>query len=323
MFRHETVMREEAVEGLAVRPGGVYVDCTVGGAGHSEAIAERLAGRGLLVGIDRDAEALAFAGERLRRFGGFVQLVKANFRDLENVLLRVPGVPKIGGTPQVDGVLYDLGVSSPQFDEAERGFSYRFDAELDMRMDREQELTAKDIVNRWDEAELARIFREYGEERFAGRIAAAIVRERARAPIETTGRLAELVKEAIPAPARRGGGHPARKVFQALRIAVNGELDALEQSLEQAVRCLRPGGRLAVISFHSLEDRICKRLIEKWTGKCVCPPGLPVCGCGRRQILRPVGKQPVTAREAEIARNRRARSAKLRVAEKLSDFVDR
>ncbi|PDO11184.1 MAG: 16S rRNA (cytosine(1402)-N(4))-methyltransferase [Candidatus Reconcilbacillus cellulovorans] len=323
MFRHETVMREEAVEGLAVRPGGVYVDCTVGGAGHSEAIAERLAGRGLLVGIDRDAEALAFAGERLRRFGGFVQLVKANFRDLENVLLRVPGVPKIGGTPQVDGVLYDLGVSSPQFDEAERGFSYRFDAELDMRMDREQELTAKDIVNRWDEAELARIFREYGEERFAGRIAAAIVRERARAPIETTGRLAELVKEAIPAPARRGGGHPARKVFQALRIAVNGELDALEQSLEQAVRCLRPGGRLAVISFHSLEDRICKRLIEKWSGKCVCPPGLPVCGCGRRQILRTVGKQPVTAREAEIARNRRARSAKLRVAEKLSDFVDR
>lgn len=316
-------MREEAVEGLAVRPGGVYVDCTVGGAGHSEAIAERLAGRGLLVGIDRDAEALAFAGERLRRFGGLVQLVKADFRDLENVLLRVSGVPKIGGTPQVDGVLYDLGVSSPQFDEAERGFSYRFDAELDMRMDRGQVLTAKDIVNRWDEAELARIFREYGEERFAGRIAAAIVRERARALIETTGRLAELVKEAIPAPARRGGGHPARKVFQALRIAVNGELDALEQSLEQAVRCLRPGGRLVVISFHSLEDRICKRLIEKWSGKCVCPPGLPVCGCGRRQVLRPVGKQPVTAREAEIARNRRARSAKLRVAEKMSDSVDR
>lgn len=318
MFQHITVLKEEAVDGLRIKEDGIYVDCTLGGAGHSEAIASRLApGRGRLVGLDQDDTALAHARERLKPYGEAVTLVKSNFRRL-TAALREAGVPEEDGLPRVDGVLFDLGVSSPQLDEADRGFSYHQDAELDMRMDRSQSLTAKIIVNEWEEAEISRILREYGEEKFARSIARHIAQARAKAPIETTGQLAELVKAGIPAAARRTGPHPAKRSFQAIRIAVNDELGAFREALEQAIDCAKPGGRIAVITFHSLEDRICKETFAKEVATCRCPPDFPVCVCGGGNgRLRLTPRKPIVPSEEELELNNRARSAKLRIAEKL------
>lgn len=309
MFEHITVLREQAVDGLAVRPDGVYVDCTLGGGGHSELIASRLAKGGRLIALDQDDAALEFARQRLKGFAERVTFVKSNFRRLREVLREL-------GLAQVDGVLYDLGVSSPQLDVAERGFSYNADAPLDMRMDRSTSLTAREIVNQWPEAELANVIWEYGEEKFSRRIAREIVLSRERQPIETTGQLVEIIKRAIPAPARRSGPHPAKRTFQALRIAVNDELGAFEESLQQAIELLTPGGRVSVITFHSLEDRICKQLFHDNAKGCICPPAFPQCTCGRKPLLRLVTRKPITPTEAELSRNPRARSAKLRVAEK-------
>jgi 16S rRNA (cytosine1402-N4)-methyltransferase len=316
LFHHVTVLLEEAVNGLKVKPDGIYVDCTLGGAGHSELIASRLGEGGRLIAFDQDESAIEHARGRLAPYMDRVTLIRSNFRHLEEKLLET-GVPTHEGVPQVDGILFDLGVSSPQLDEAERGFGYRHDAPLDMRMDRASGLTAADIVNGWDEREIADILDRYGEERFARRIAKAIVEARKRRPIATTGELAELVKEAIPAAARRTGGHPARRSFQALRIAVNDELGAEEDALHQAVACLKPGGRVAVITFHSLEDRICKQIFAKYVQSCTCPPDFPMCVCGASSTLRLVNRKPIEPGAEEIAANPRARSAKLRIAEKL------
>jgi 16S rRNA (cytosine1402-N4)-methyltransferase len=318
MFHHVTVLKDEAVKGLNVRPDGIYVDCTLGGAGHSEQIASLLGPQGRLIGLDQDEAALANARERLAPYSQVVTLVKSNFRHLKNAL-REAGVPEKDGMPQVDGVLFDLGVSSPQLDEADRGFSYNLDAELDMRMDRDEALTAKDIVNGWEEREIANILRDYGEEKFARRIAGNIVKAREKAPIESTAELAELIKTSIPAATRRTGGHPAKRSFQALRIAVNDELGAFRDALEQTIDCLNPHGRVAVITFHSLEDRICKLAFNKEVASCTCPPDFPVCVCGGSSggRLRLTPRKPILPSEEELEVNPRARSAKLRIAEKL------
>lgn len=316
MFHHITVLKNEAVEGLNVKPDGIYVDCTLGGAGHSSLIASKLGPNGLLIAIDQDEHALANAEQALSVYGNKVRLVKSNFRHLKHVLMDIPQASRQGDL-QVDGILFDLGVSSPQLDEADRGFSYQNEAELDMRMDQTAELTAKKIVNEWPAAEIARILFEFGEEKFARRIAAAIERARERGTIETTAQLVELVKEGIPAAARRTGGHPAKRTFQALRIAVNDELGAMQEALDQAVECLTSGGRISVITFHSLEDRICKTTFSKYVGKCTCPPDFPVCACGNKGVLKLVNRKPILPSEEELNENMRARSAKLRIAEKL------
>ncbi|PUA38900.1 16S rRNA (cytosine(1402)-N(4))-methyltransferase [Paenibacillus elgii] len=318
MFHHVTVLKQEAVEGLHIQPDGVYVDCTLGGAGHSFEIASRLGPEGLLIAFDQDDAALANARERLAPVMDRVKLVRSNFRYLERELTQVPRALR-DGRPQVDGILFDLGVSSPQLDEADRGFSYNHDAELDMRMDRTAPLTARDIVNEWSEQEIAKILFEYGEEKFSRRIAATIAAARAKAPIETTGQLVDLIKESIPAAARRSGPHPAKRSFQALRIAVNDELGAFEDALEQSIRCLAPEGRAAVITFHSLEDRICKQTFAKYVAKCTCPPDFPMCVCGSAGIVKLVNRKPIEAGAEELEANPRARSAKLRIAEKLTN----
>jgi 16S rRNA (cytosine1402-N4)-methyltransferase len=316
LFEHITVLKEEAVDGLKLEPGGIYVDCTLGGAGHSSKIASKLGPEGLLIGLDQDETALEHARQQLAAYADRVQLVKSNFRELEDVLLRLQ-VPVEDGHPQVQGILFDLGVSSPQLDQAERGFSYNQDADLDMRMDRSNPLTASEIVNTWPEDEITRILFAYGEEKFARRISKNIVKARDTAPIKTTGQLAELIKESIPAAARRTGGHPAKRSFQGIRIAVNDELGAFEEALEQAVRCLAPGGRIAVITFHSLEDRICKQFFAKFVERCTCPPDFPICVCRKKSVLKLINRKPVLPNSQELAENSRARSAKLRVAEKL------
>ncbi|MFC4076540.1 16S rRNA (cytosine(1402)-N(4))-methyltransferase RsmH [Salinithrix halophila] len=310
MFRHETVLKREAVEGLQVNPAGVYVDCTLGGAGHSCLIAETLGPEGMLIGIDQDDKALAAAEERLSGAAPRVRLVKSNFRKLDRVLDNL-------GLEAVDGVLFDLGVSSPQLDEGERGFSYHQEAPLDMRMDPEGDLTAYDVVNEWPVEEIARILSRYGEERFARRIARRIEEHRSRHPIGSTLELAEIIKEAIPAAARRTGPHPARRSFQGIRIAVNDELNAFEEALEIAIERLRPQGRASVITFHSLEDRICKKKFQEKARGCICPPDFPVCTCGRSPIVRIITKKPIQPSPGETGENPRARSAKLRVAEKV------
>ncbi|GGE22601.1 ribosomal RNA small subunit methyltransferase H [Marinithermofilum abyssi] len=312
MFRHETVLKKEAVESLSIRPGGIYVDCTLGGAGHSSGIVEQLDPSGALIGIDQDDNALRAAAERLKGAACQVHLVKSNFRHLGRILGEL-------GVDRVNGILFDLGVSSPQLDEAERGFSYQHDAPLDMRMDPEGELTAHEIVNSWPLEKIAKILRDYGEERFARRIAKKIVDQRMHKPIETTGELADLIKEAIPAPARRTGPHPARRSFQGIRIAVNDELNAFKDALQQAVDALKPGGRVSVITFHSLEDRICKRTFQELASGCICPPDFPVCTCGRKPVVRVITKKPVLPSPAEVDQNPRARSAKLRVAERTEE----
>ena len=317
-FHHITVLLEEAVVGLNVRPDGIYVDCTLGGAGHSAAIAGKLGPQGRLIALDQDDAALANARTRLAEFAGTVTLVKRNFRHLI-AALREANVPEVDGLPRVDGVLFDLGVSSPQLDEAERGFSYNHDAELDMRMDRSAPLTAAAIVNEWDEKDIARIIRDYGEEKFARQIARRISSARAKGPIATTGQLVELIKAAIPAPARRSGPHPAKRTFQALRIAVNDELGAFQDALADTINVLNPGGRAAVITFHSLEDRICKSMFAAELARCTCPPDFPLCVCGGGGgRLRLTPRKPIVPSEQELADNSRARSAKLRIAEKIS-----
>jgi len=316
VFQHITVLLEEAVDGLAIKPDGVYVDCTLGGAGHSELIASRLGEGGRLIAFDQDDLALENARIRLAPYMDKVTLVKSNFRDLEQEL-RGCDVELLDGVPQVDGILFDLGVSSPQLDEAERGFSYNHDAPLDMRMDRDEVLTAYEIVNTWDERDISRILDRYGEEKFARSIARRIIKEREKAPIEKTGELAELIKESIPAATRRTGGHPAKRSFQALRIAVNDELGAEEEALEQTIRCLKPGGRASVITFHSLEDRICKQMFSKYIEKCTCPTDFPLCVCGNKGKMKLINRKPILPSEQELELNPRARSAKLRVAEKL------
>lgn len=307
---HVPVMVDQVVEILQPAQGQTFVDCTVGGGGHAEALLSRLLPGGRLIGIDRDPRTLETARRNLAPYGDAAVLVQGNFRDLAAILAR-------HGVARVHGILFDLGVSSFQLDEAERGFTYRTDAPLDMRMDPRDPVTAADLVNRLSAPELARIIREYGEERWAGRIAAAIVEARARQPFVTTGQLAEAVKEAIPAAARRRGPHPARRTFQALRIAVNDELGALREGLVAAVDALLPGGRVAVISFHSLEDRIVKHHFADEARGCTCPPGVAACQCGGSPKIKILTRKPVLPEEAEVRANPRARSAKLRAAERV------
>lgn len=316
MFHHVTVLKEESVEGLHIKPDGVYVDCTMGGAGHSSLIASKLGPEGLLIALDQDDIALANAQTVLAPYLDRVAIIKSNFREIEHVLRGVPKAMK-DGRPQVDGILFDLGVSSPQLDDGDRGFSYNHDAELDMRMDRDTVLTAKTIVNEWPADKIAKVLFEYGEEKFSRRIAGVIVEAREKKPIETTGELVELIKEGIPAAARRTGGHPAKRSFQALRIAVNDELGAFEEALQQSLDCLAPQGRIAVITFHSLEDRICKQFFVKNVEKCTCPPAFPMCVCEKLGDLKLVTRKPILPSEHELEVNQRARSAKLRIAEKL------
>lgn len=306
---HVPVLLAECVEALKIKPEGVYVDGTLGRGGHSEEIARRL-DSGRLIAIDRDSAAIAAAGERLAPYGDRITLVKANFRDVGAVL-------DGQGIDLVDGMLFDLGVSSPQLDDASRGFSYMADAPLDMRMDKDAALTAFDVVNGYDEAELRRILFEYGEERYAPRIASAIVRRREKGSIATTLELVDVIKSAMPAAALREKQHPAKRSFQAIRIAVNDELGALRDMLETAVERLAPGGRLAVISFHSLEDRIVKNAIRAHENGCTCPPEFPVCVCGFKKTLTSVTRKPITPTQEELLANPRSRSAKLRVAEKI------
>ena len=304
-YTHKPVLLDECIGALRIRPEGVYVDGTLGRAGHSREIAKRLT-TGRLICIDRDSAAIEAAGERLAPWMDRVRLVHSNFSELGSVL---------AGEPDVDGMLFDLGVSSPQLDDPERGFSYMHDAPLDMRMDRSAPLTAREVVNSWSLEELRRILYDFGEERYAPAIARAIAKRREQRPIETTLELVEVIKSAMPPAALREKQHPAKRSFQAVRIAVNGELDALPPMLRAAADKLRPGGRLAVITFHSLEDRIVKRTLRELAQGCTCPPSFPVCVCGKKPLVRL--DKPVTPSAAEVAENPRARSARLRTAEKL------
>lgn len=309
-YGHKPVLLDECLEALAIRPDGVYLDGTLGRAGHSLEILRRLTAGGRLIGLDRDGTALEAARVRLAEYADRVTLVHSNFSRLAEVLddLHIDAV---------DGMLFDLGVSSPQLDDAERGFSYMHDAPLDMRMDRTAGLTARDVVNGWSYEELRRILFEYGEERYAPAIARHIVERREKAPIETTGQLVEVIRSAMPPAALREKQHPAKRSFQAIRIAVNGELEELPPMLRAAAQRLRPSGRLAVISFHSLEDRIIKKTMQELATGCTCPPNFPVCVCGKKPQMKLVSRKPIVATEAELTYNPRARSAKLRVAEKL------
>ncbi len=312
-YRHIPVMLEEVLRELDPKPGEVVCDCTLGGAGHTVELARRVAPSGLSIGIDQDDMALAAATERFEREVGEGNhlFLKGNFGDLDDLLVQAQ-------VPGVDCFLFDLGVSSPQLDIPERGFSYNEDAPLDMRMNPGTHTqTAAEVINTYNETDLARVIRVYGDEKFASRIAAEVVRRRAKAPIETTFELVDAIKAAIPAAARRSGGHPARKTFQALRIEVNHELEVLERGLEAAVRWANPGGRICVISYHSLEDRIVKHLFGELSKGCTCPPDLPVCVCGNVPIIRVKTRKPLVASEGELERNPRARSAKTRVAVKL------
>ena len=311
-YTHKPVLLDECMEMLNIRPDGVYVDGTLGRAGHSREIARRLTG-GRLLCIDRDMAAIQAAEERLAPWLDRVTLVHGNFSDLEGILDRA-------GISGVDGALFDLGVSSPQLDDASRGFSYMQDAPLDMRMDASAALTAREVVNTWSGEELRRILYEYGEERYAPAIARAIVRARETSPVETTLELVEIIRGAMPPAALREKQHPAKRTFQAVRIAVNGELDVLPPMLKAAVDRLNPGGRLAVITFHSLEDRIVKRTMQDMARGCTCPPEFPVCVCGKKPRLRLVTRKPIVPGEAELRENPRARSAKLRTAEKCDLF---
>ena len=309
-FKHVPVLYEECLEGLAIKPDGIYVDGTLGGAGHAFGIGSRLSEKGILIGIDRDKEAIKAAEKRLESLSCTKFLVQSTYDQIEDVLTQL----QIDG---IDGALLDIGVSSYQLDNGERGFSYMHDAPLDMRMDRTAGLTARDVVNGWSYEELRRILFEYGEERYAPAIARHIVERREKAPIETTGQLVEVIRSAMPPAALREKQHPAKRSFQAIRIAVNGELEELPPMLRAAAQRLHPGGRLAVISFHSLEDRIIKKTMQELATGCTCPPNFPVCVCGKKPQMKLVSRKPIVATEAELTYNPRARSAKLRVAEKL------
>jgi 16S rRNA (cytosine1402-N4)-methyltransferase len=311
-FQHTTVLLHETVDGLAIKPDGIYVDCTLGGAGHSEYLLSQLNADGHLYAFDQDQKAIDNAKIRLAEYvqKNQVTFVKANFRELTAELNHL-------GVTDVDGILYDLGVSSPQLDEAERGFSYHQDAPLDMRMDQDAPLSAYQVVNDYSYHELVKIFFRYGEEKFSKQIARMIERKREEQPIETTGQLVDIIKEVIPAPARRKGGHPAKRVFQAIRIAVNDELGAIESSLEQAIDLLAIEGRVSVITFHSLEDRIVKTMFKEFSTPKDMPPGLPMVPEEFQPVLKLVNRKPIVASEEELNENNRARSAKLRIAEKV------
>lgn len=308
-FHHVSVLLDECIQALDIKPDGIYVDGTLGGAGHSSEVAKRLT-TGRLIGIDRDPVALEAASKRLAPYADRVTLVHSNFCEIASVLeqLQIDGV---------DGILLDLGVSSPQLDDAERGFSYMADAPLDMRMNSEDTLDAYAVVNGWSQEELKRILYDYGEERYAPQIASAIVRRRAEKPIETTLELVDVIRSAMPAAALREKQHPAKRSFQAIRIAVNDELGSVEKVMKDAVGCLNEGGRLAVITFHSLEDRIVKNGMAAAAKGCTCPPNFPVCVCGKKPKVKLIARKPIVSGQEELERNPRARSAKLRVCEKL------
>lgn len=309
-FKHASVLLNETIDSLNIKPDGIYVDGTLGGGGHSFEICKRLGDGGRLIGIDQDLDAIAAATERLQPYKDKVTIVHSNYQDIDSVLkgLSISGV---------DGIVLDLGVSSYQLDNVDRGFTYREDTPLDMRMDQTQPMTAKDIVNDYSEMELYRVIRDYGEEQFAKNIAKHIVRARSDKPIETTGELNEIIKAAIPAKLRQGTGHPSKKTFQAIRIELNHELDVLEQSLDTMIKWLNPGGRLSIITFHSLEDRIVKTIYRRNMNPCTCPPSFPVCTCGKVSMGRVVTRKPIVPSEQELADNKRAKSSKLRVFERI------
>lgn len=315
MFDHYSVLEKETLKGLAVKPDGAYVDCTVGGGGHSERIASKLTDDGLLLAFDQDVDALDAAKERLQPYSDHITFVHSNFRNLEDELAQ----SDIGN---VDGILFDLGVSSPQLDRGDRGFSYQHDAKLDMRMNVDQQLDAHEIVNTWSYNELVKIFFTYGEEKFSKQIARKIEAYRETTSIDTTHQLTDIIKEGIPAPARRKGGHPSKRIFQALRIAVNDELAAFNDALHQAARSVGINGRIAVITFHSLEDRICKQAFKKWSTMKPVPRNLPVIPTDHQAPFKQITKKPILPSEHELDLNRRSRSAKLRIVEKVGLWND-
>ena len=308
-FVHKSVLLKETIDGLKIKPDGIYVDGTLGGGGHASEVARRLSDKGSIIGIDQDAAAIEAAGIRLKDFGEKVTIVRSNYCDMKSQLGKL-------GIDKVDGIVLDLGVSSYQLDTADRGFSYREDAPLDMRMDQRSEMTARDIVNDYSEMDLYRVIRDYGEDKFAKNIARHIVRERAKRPIETTGELTEVIRHAIPMKFQKKTGHPAKRTFQAIRIELNRELDVLRDSLDDMIDMLNPGGRLCIITFHSLEDRIVKTNFKKNENPCTCPPDFPVCVCGKKSLGKMLTRKPILPSEEELEYNKRSKSAKLRVFER-------
>ncbi|WP_197046672.1 16S rRNA (cytosine(1402)-N(4))-methyltransferase RsmH [Oceanobacillus salinisoli] len=313
MFEHYSVLRDETIKGLAIKEDGTYIDCTLGGGGHSEQIASRLNGNGLLIAFDQDLDALDAAKERLKAYQDNILFIHANFREMEEKLNE-------HGIEQVDGILFDLGVSSPQLDRGDRGFSYQQDAKLDMRMNQTIDLTAYEIVNNWPYNRLVSIFFRYGEEKFSKQIARKLEEYRKTKAIETTHELVEIIKDAIPAPARRKGGHPAKRIFQALRIAVNDELEAFNDAIHQSARIIGVNGRIAVITFHSLEDRLCKQAFKKWSTPKQTPKNLPIIPKEFEAPFKLITRKPIIAGDEELEENRRSRSAKLRIVEKVNPW---
>ena len=311
-FKHKSVLLEETIENLNIKPDGIYVDGTLGGGGHSYEIAKRLTAGGRLIGIDQDADAIKAATERLKEFADRVTIVRNNYCNIADVLDEL-------GIVKVDGIILDLGVSSYQLDTAERGFTYNVDAPLDMRMDQRQQITAKDIVNTYSEFDLYRIIRDYGEDKFAKNIAKHIVAARAKAPIQTTGELTEIIRQSIPMKIQATGGHPAKRTFQAIRIELNHELDVLESSIDTMIDRLNADGRLCIITFHSLEDRIVKVRFKNNENPCTCPPDFPVCVCGKKSKGKVITRKPILPSEEELSVNSRSKSAKLRVFERAGE----
>lgn len=307
-FKHKSVLLNETIDGLNIKPDGIYVDGTLGGGGHAYEVCRRLGEKGSIVGIDQDAAAIEAASARLKDFGEKVTIVRSNYRDMKSKLHEL-------GIDKVDGIVLDLGVSSYQLDTAERGFSYREDAPLDMRMDTRQKMTARDIVNDYTEADLYRVIRDYGEDKFAKNIAKHIVQARAVKPVETTAELSEIIRASIPMKFQKKSGHPAKRTFQAIRIELNRELDVLRDSLDDMIDLLNPGGRLCIITFHSLEDRIVKSAFRKNENPCTCPPDFPVCVCGKKSKGSIITKKPILPSEEELEYNSRSKSAKLRIFE--------
>lgn len=309
-FKHKSVLLEETIRNLKVKPDGIYVDGTLGGGGHAYEVCRQLSAKGSLIGIDQDEAAIEAAGERLQEFGDRVTIIRSNYCNMKKELQKI-------GITSVDGITLDLGVSSFQLDNAERGFTYREDVPLDMRMDRRGSRTARDIVNTYTENELYRVLRDYGEEKFAKKIARNICTARTDKPIETTGELIELIKQSIPMKMRAVGGHPAKKTFQAIRIELNQELEVLRNSLDDMIELLNDGGRICIITFHSLEDRIVKTIFKRNENPCTCPPDFPVCVCGKMSMGKVITRKPILPNEEEIAENKRSKSAKLRVFERI------
>ena len=310
-FNHYSVLLNETIENLNIKPDGIYVDGTLGGGGHAYQVASRLSEKGRLIGIDQDADAIAAAGERFKEFGDKITIIRSNYANMKEELHRI-------GVEKVDGIVLDLGVSSFQLDTPERGFTYRDEnAPLDMRMDDRQSLTAKDIVNGYSEMDLYRIIRDYGEDKFAKNIAKHIVQERAKKPIETTGELTEIIRASIPMKVQVTGGHPAKRTFQAIRIELNKELEVLQNNLDDMIDLLNPGGRICIITFHSLEDRIVKTNFKRNENPCTCPSDFPVCVCGKKSKGKVVTRKPILPSEEELEVNSRSKSAKLRVFERV------